>query len=364
LALMAASDDSASHGPLELLFTVDEETGLTGASNMAPDIPEGKILLNLDSEEEGVFIVGCAGGRDTRLSLPVALSETAGKDREYFTLEIRGLKGGHSGVDIHLRRANAIKILARCLASFMETGPLRLVDITGGSAHNAIPRDCEAVVFLPSNDFDKAKAATSELVTIFNDEFKNTDPDLNVSINQNKGDYHKATTANDTSKAVQYILVMPHGVAMMSTDIKDLVETSNNFANIKIENNAIKVLTSQRSSVVSRLKAHTSKIEALARLAGGEAHSGDGYPPWQPNMESPLLAKSTKLYEEMFNKKPVVEVIHAGLECGIIGDKYPGMDMISIGPDLKYPHSPDEKIRISAIGKVWDFVVELLKSTK
>jgi len=363
MAMTLALDQDVARPPLELLFTVDEETGLTGANALQPGFIDGRILINLDSEDEGVFTVGCAGGINTYSTLPLKF-EDAPSGYAPYKIIAGGMKGGHSGIDIAKEKANAIQIIGRTLHRLQLETDVRIADIKGGSAHNAIPRDCEAIVFLPSKDFNKVKAATAELLTIFKDEFKNTDPDLSVSIEQTKGDYRKATTANDTSKAVQYILVMPHGVAMMSTDIKDLVETSNNFANIKIENNAIKVLTSQRSSVVSRLKAQTSKIEALARLAGGEAHSGDGYPPWQPNMESPLLAKSTKLYEEMFNKKPVVEVIHAGLECGIIGDKYPGMDMISIGPDLKYPHSPDEKIRISAIGKVWDFVVELLKSTK
>jgi dipeptidase D len=171
-------------------------------------------------------------------------------------------------------------------------------------------------------------------------------------------------TVEDTRKIIDFITVLPYGVAAMSTDIEGLVETSNNLARVRLENGRLKVLTSQRSSLVSRLNALTNRIEAVARLSGGEAHSGDGYPPWQPNMDSPLLAKSLKIYEKLFNKKPLVEVIHAGLECGIIGDKNPGMDMISIGPTLKFPHSPDEKILIPTIGMVWDFVAELLKELK
>ena len=171
-------------------------------------------------------------------------------------------------------------------------------------------------------------------------------------------------TVEDTQRLIDFIFAIPHGVDVMSTDIDGLVETSNNLANIKIEDGTVKVLTSQRSSLISRLDALTSRIESVARLAGGEAKSGDGYPPWPPRMDSPLLDKSKKLYQKMYGKEPVVEVIHAGLECGIIGDKNPGMDMISIGPDLRNPHSPDEKISISAIGKVWDFFVELLKELK
>ncbi|MCK4942864.1 MAG: M20/M25/M40 family metallo-hydrolase, partial [Candidatus Aminicenantes bacterium] len=195
-------------------------------------------------------------------------------------------------------------------------------------------------------------------------EFCTTDPDIQLILAEDNANPSKALSTEESQKVIEFTLAVPHGVSAMSADIENLVETSNNFANIKIEDNILKVLTSQRSSIVSRLQGLTQGVEAVARIAGGTAHSGDGYPPWQPNMDSPLLKKSIELYERLYNKKPVVEVIHAGLECGIIGDKYPGMDMISIGPTLKFPHSPDEKIHIGSIGKVWDFMLVLLKELK
>ncbi|HLP46110.1 MAG TPA: aminoacyl-histidine dipeptidase [Candidatus Kapabacteria bacterium] len=365
MAMVLATDKSISHPPLELLFTVDEETGLTGANNLAAGFIEGKILINVDSEDEGVFTVGCAGGINTNLKLPIEYEAIPAGYKQY-KITAGGMKGGHSGIDISKGKANALRILGRSLYQLKKQNiDLRLADVKGGSAHNAIPRDASAVVFLPEGDAAKAKDTISEWSKTFNCEFKATDPDLAVSIAENsEANFTKVITAPKTQKIIEFMLVIPHGVEAMSQDIEGLVETSNNFANLKVENDVVKILTSQRSSVISRLHALTERIESTAYLAGGEAQSGDGYPPWQPNMESPLLERSKKLYEKMYNKKPVVEVIHAGLECGIIGDRNPGMDMISIGPTLKFPHSPDEKINVPSIGKVWDFIIELLKELK
>ena len=364
MAMALALDKDIEHPPLELLFTVDEETGLTGANELGPGFIEGKILINLDSEDEGVFTVGCAGGINTSATIPFD-SENIPSGYKQYKIVAGGMKGGHSGIDIAMEKANAIKVLGRTIFQIKNSGiDLRIADYIGGSAHNAIPRDSEAVVFFPEDDFVKVKKVISETEATLKFEFKTTDPDLSLTINENNGTFQKVSTPEATQKILDYVLAMPHGVDAMSTDIKDLVETSNNFANISIEDGALKTLSSQRSSIVSRLDALTARIESVARLAGGKPKSGDGYPPWPPNMESLLLKKSTELYERMFNKKPVVEVIHAGLECGIIGDKYPGMDMISIGPTIKYPHSPDEKINVKTIGEVWDFVVQLLKEMK
>ncbi|MDZ7331237.1 MAG: aminoacyl-histidine dipeptidase [candidate division KSB1 bacterium] len=364
MAMTVAVSKDVPHPPLELLFTVDEETGLTGANALQPGFIEGKILINLDSEDEGVFTVGCAGGMNTTSTVPINF-ESIPTGYQAYKLTGSGMKGGHSGVNIKEERANAIKVVARVLDALKKVTDMRVAHIQGGRAHNAIPRDCEAVVFFPKNDWDKVQKEVTQQEQILKSEFKNTDPDLKITIEPNgAGKFNQVFTAKDTRKLIDFLLVMPHGVAAMSTDIPGLVETSNNLANITVENGAVKVLTSQRSSIVSRLHAHTNRIEAVTRLAGGEARSGDGYPPWPPRMDSPLLDRCRKLYRRMFGKDPVVEVIHAGLECGIIGDKNPGMDMISIGPDLKNPHSPDEKISIPAIGKVWDFLVELLKELK
>lgn len=365
MGLTLALDKEAGHPPLELFFTVDEETGLTGANALETGFIDGKILINVDSEDEGVFTVGCAGGINTYLSLAVKFSEIPAGYKA-FKISAGGMKGGHSGIDIAVGKANAIQVLGRTLRQIIkEKIDVRIANIKGGSAHNAIPRDAWAFVFIPGNKVDKTKTIISQCCDTFRNEFRITDPDISLTLkDSNEGEIEKVLTAAATKKTVDFILVIPHGVSAMSQEIKGLVETSNNLANISLENNAIKILTSQRSSVISRLKAHTDRIEATARLAGGKAHSGDGYPPWQPNMDSPLLARSVALYERLNNKKPVVEVIHAGLECGIIGSKYPGMDMISIGPTLKNPHSPDERVNLKTVGKVWDFIVALLKDLK
>ncbi len=363
MAMTMAESKEIAHPPLELLFTVDEETGLTGATALEPGFLEGKILINVDSEDEGYFTVGCAGGVNTNLSIPVV---PAAPPANYSLLKINasGMKGGHSGIDINKEKANALKVLAIALIAIKKKMDIRIAQFSGGTAHNAIPRDAEAHIFVPKTEMETVKNILAETETTLKQEFKNVDPNIALNATENAGAFTDATTAESTAQILDFITVIPHGVAAMSTDIQGLVETSNNMARVIIEENKVKVLTSQRSSVVSRLRSHTNRIEAVARLAGGEALSSGGYPPWQPNMESPLLAKSLAIYEKLFNKKPHVEVIHAGLECGIIGDKNVGMDMISIGPTLRFPHSPDEKIHIASIGQVWDFIVELLKNLK
>jgi dipeptidase D len=364
MAIVLALDKNIQHPPMELLFTVDEETGLTGANALEPGFIDGKILINVDSEDEGYFTVGCAGGINTYLSFPLNFQEIP-EGLMPLKLSAGGMKGGHSGIDINAEKANAIRILGRTLHFLKKKTDLYISDLKGGRAHNAIPRDAEAVFFVDSGSIDQINDWVSQITEDYKLEFANTDPDLNIKISPvDSNEYDKIIGLQDTDKIIWFTLAVPHGVSAMSTDIENLVETSNNFANIKIEGNELKILTSQRSSLVSRLSALTHAIESIAFLVGGMAKSGDGYPPWQPNMDSPLLKKSIDIYEKMYEKKPVVEVIHAGLECGIIGDKNPGMDMISIGPTLKYPHSPDEKIHIGSIGKVWDFLLELLKNLK
>ena len=363
MALVAATDKEMAHPPLELLFTVDEETGLTGANALEPGFINGKYLLNLDSEDEGTFTVGCAGGLNTVSTFSLEF-ENLPSGYKCAKINAGGMKGGHSGVDIHRWRANAIVVLGRALANLTQKVDLRISDIIGGSAHNAIPRDSTVTVVIKDADYDKAVKGLSEFEKIVKREFKNTDPELALTIKPEGKAPQKVLTVNSTKKTINIILAIPHGVAAMSTDIETLVETSNNFANIKIENQKLEILTSQRSSFISRLHCITDKICAVTKVAGGESVNEGGYPPWPVNMDSPLLAKCVNLYEKKYGKKPVVEAIHAGLECGIIGDKYEGMDMISFGPTMKNVHSPDEKLFVPSIGKVWDFTVELLGSFK
>ncbi len=364
MAMAMALDKDLPHAPLELLFTVDEETGLTGANALQPGFIKGKLLINLDSEDEGVFTVGCAGGKDTHLTIPMNFENIPSGYSQYM-LKASGMKGGHSGIDINIGKANALRVLARALDALRKGGiNLKVAGVKGGTAHNAIPRDSHSIVYLKEAELSKAKDILAKSEEAFKIEFGSVDPDIALSLASSDKTFKKLMTKESTDKAINLMLTIHHGVAAMSTDIDDLVETSNNFAEIKIKNDAIEILTSQRSSVVSRLEELTSRIEAVALISGGTAVSGGGYPPWQPNMDSKLLARSRALYKKMYDKEPVIEVIHAGLECGIIGDKNEGMDMISIGPDLKYPHCPDEKVRVEAIGKVWDFVAELLKELK
>jgi dipeptidase D len=364
MAMTLALDKKAAHPPLELLFTVDEETGLTGANALQGDFIDGKILLNVDSEDEGVFTVGCAGGRDTHITLSLQYEDPPA-GYVMARLKAGGMTGGHSGVNINEERANAIRVLVRALLQLQKETDLRIADIAGGTAHNAIPRDAWADIFFVKDSFKNLEMIVADWDQIFRKEFKKTDPNLKLSLEPMPETTGKrALTAESSPKICNLIFALPHGVAAMSTDMPGLVETSNNLANVKIRNSKLEIVTSQRSSVMSRLHALTARIEIIGRLAGAEAVSGNGYPAWQPNMESPLLARCLKVYEGLFGKKPHVEAIHAGLECGIIGDKKEGMDMISFGPTLKNPHSPDEKIQVESIGKVWDFLVSLLKSFK
>jgi len=364
MAMTLALDEKAVHPPLELLFTVDEETGLTGANSLQGDFIEGKVLLNVDSEDEGVFTVGCAGGRDTHISLPLQY-EDAPAGFVMARLKAGGMTGGHSGVNINEERANAIRVLVRAIMQIKSEFDLRLADIAGGTAHNAIPRDAWVDIFIPRDSFKAIEKTAADLEEIFKHEFKKTDPDLKITVElQPETMGKRPLNVADSAKICDLIIALPHGVAAMSTEMKGLVETSNNLANVKIANSKIEIVTSQRSSVMSRLHALTLRIEAIARLAGAQAVSLGGYPSWQPNLQSPLLARCKDVYRKLFGREPHVEAIHAGLECGIIGDKKAGMDMISFGPTLKNPHSPDEKIHVESIGKIWDFLVELLKSLK
>ncbi|MFA4874184.1 MAG: aminoacyl-histidine dipeptidase [bacterium] len=361
MVMVAATDKELSHPPLELLFTSDEETGLNGAKGLEPGFIEGKILLNLDSEDEGYLTVGCAGGVNTVSTFPVEF-EIFPSGYESAKINVSGLMGGHSGVDIHRGRANAINLLCRTLSHLAGSTDLRIADIAGGSAHNAIPRDSTAVVAI--KDYNTATRLVAEFEKTLKIEFKNPDPELKLSITKETNKPSKTLTSAATKKTLNLALAMPHGVTAMSTDVEKLVETSSNLANINIVNGNLRILTSQRSSLPSRLDFMTQRIAALTEVAGGKSVNEDAYPPWPAKMDSPLLKKCIQVFEKRFGKKPVIDIIHAGLECGIIGNMYPGMDMISFGPTLRNVHCPDERLLIPTIEKVWDFTVDLLASFK
>lgn len=362
IAMVAATDDKVAHPPLELLFTTDEETGLTGATSLQPSFIKGKQLLNIDSEDEGVLTVGCAGGKDARLLLPFAADEEL-PGHSAFKLVAGGMSGGHSGIDIIEQRANAIKLLFRAIHIISQNTDVRISKVSGGTARNAIPRDAEAVLLIPSVDTGSVKTLVAELERKLQSEYAKPDPNLSLVLVA-EDDIHMASSADTTRRAIDTVYAYPHGITAMSNDIEGLVETSNNLATVKLEDDKLIILSNQRSSNMDCLAVLCDRVMSVARLAGGEGETSGGYPSWQPNMDSKLLARCLDVYEKRFGKKPVVEAVHAGLECGIIGAKYDGMDMISFGPTIKYPHSPDEKIEIESIGKTWDFMVALFESYK
>ncbi len=368
MGLLLATDKEVVHPPLELLFTIDEETGLTGANTLKPGWLSGKILLNIDTEDEGVFTIGCAGGRDTKIEMEYTPVEVPAGDKVY-EMKVWGLSGGHSGVDINLPRGNSNIIAARLLDEAARNAATKLIFIEGGSAHNAIPRETKAV-FSTDKDVSSVLAVLREKII---GEIGYAEPNMKIDINPVVNNYRNELNIEDTKKFIGIMMAMPHGVAAMSKDIEGLPETSNNFATIKMtmpaskgsllrsETGTISILSSQRSSVESRLDWISRKIEAIAVAAGAKTATSDGYPSWEPNMDSALNKKCVEIYKKLFGNEPKVEIIHAGLECGIIGSKNEGMDMVSFGPTIKNPHTPDERLEIATVGKVWDFCVALLE---
>ncbi|MEA1986807.1 MAG: aminoacyl-histidine dipeptidase [Candidatus Marinimicrobia bacterium] len=359
--LEIARDKEIAHPPLELLFTVDEETGLTGANALKGDFLDGKILLNFDSEDEGIFTVGCAGGRDTKINLPLEY-ENISNSKKLYKLKISGLMGGHSGQDITAHRGNANKILARILEAISEKYLLNIAYLEGGTAHNAIPRDSHAVITFDENDFKNIQKIVAKYESIIKAEFSETEKDIKIAISESNVKYEKIFTEKITENVINLILALPHGIKDMSLEFNGLPETSCNLAMLRIENDKLSILSSQRSSKMTVRDSLTKEIESVAKLAGAEYKSDAGYSSWQPNLDSKLLAQCKKVYKKKFNKNAKIEVVHGGLECGVIGAKYDGMDMISIGPTIENPHSPQERMYIPSLIKFWDFVVELLKS--
>jgi dipeptidase D len=363
IGLALAADPGSAHPQIELLLTVDEESGLNGAKKLQSGFIKGKILLNLDSETEGVFTVGCAGGRDTRISCDLSFSNLPDNFQAY-QLKAHGLQGGHSGIDIGKQRANANKILARALCRLFSLADIGLLSFKGGTVHNAIPRDATAIFGCEPAAVKPLEKAVYEFEQTVKAEYEAAEKTLALSMSRvptGKLD-PLALASGDAVKAINMILALPHGVAGMSSIFKDLVETSNNLATVEIKNNRLDILTSQRSSLMSRLDETTASIKATANLAGATAQTENQYPPWQPNMNSALLQRCQEIYQKLFEREPVIEIIHAGLECAVIGATYPGMDMISFGPTIHDPHSPSERLYIPSIRKVWDFLVALLAS--
>ncbi len=358
LAILA-SDDIA-HPDLECLFTVDEETGLTGAFGLKPGFLKGKILLNLDSEDEGQIFIGCAGGQDTLGRLPYDKEEVP-KGYTAYKLMVSGLTGGHSGDDINKNRGNANKLLNRFLWKFNDILGFRIHEFNGGNLRNAIAREAYAIILIPSHNSEQLKAETASFEKVLRDEYHVTEPNLRFTCETvDMPEWVMDKESQDI--LLDLVYAMPHGVIAMSQDIDDFVETSTNLASVKFLEEEVEITTSQRSSVESKKEDIVNMVKSTFHLAGASAESSDGYPGWTPNPNSEIVSVSENLYEKLFKEKPEVLAIHAGLECGLIGDKYPGLDMISFGPTIKGAHSPDERIEIESVQKFWDLTLEILKN--
>ena len=356
-ALAAMEDKGLVHGPMEFLFTVDEETGLTGANKIPKGFLAGRMLLNLDSEDEGTFTIGCAGGADSTLVLPLARKKAAVKNLH--RLHLQGFRGGHSGLDINQGRGNAIKLLARMLGQAQEAAGFELVGIDGGSKHNAIPREAFAVVACPPTGIKGLRAALLKAFDKVAIEYKAVEPEAKFTLDPVPGkDFPLIKECQ--RRLLDLLRAIPHGVVAMHPEIAGLVETSTNLAIVKTGKKELEVLCSTRSSVASALEATRDVLKAVCALAGARAELRDGYPGWMPKLDSPLLAKLKDVYSRNFGKEAEIVAVHAGLECGIIGEKFPGMDMISFGPTIKNPHSPEERVHIGSVGKFWTFLATAL----
>lgn len=358
MALMASKD--IQHPALELLCTLDEETGLTGAIQLGTDLVTADILLNLDSEDEDAFTIGCAGGLNTSGIFKYEAEEVP-SNHTAFKLSLKGLRGGHSGIEIHDGRANAAKLLSRFLWNTIRTMPIKFVSFNSGNKHNAIPREAFATVLVPNEKVDEFNNLISQYKVIFKKEYATKEPNLDFFCEKTEMP-NRILKSELAYKVLSSFVAMPHGVIRMSPDIAGLVQTSTNFAIVETRENEIFVLTSQRSSVESEKRFVENMVYAALELGGATVATGDGYPAWEPNVNSEILNVAKQVYKNVLGKEPKIEAIHAGLECGLIGEKYPGIDMLSCGPNLRDVHSPDERVSISSVQRIWNFIVELMKN--
>ncbi|MDP3912680.1 MAG: aminoacyl-histidine dipeptidase [Bacteroidota bacterium] len=360
MAVLASKD--LAHGPIEGLFTATEETGMDGANNLKSGILKGEILINMDSEDEGELYVGCAGGEDAIVQFKFT-EVPVPADSISFRLNVTGLKGGHSGLDIPLGRGNANKIFFRLLKETHKTCGVRLASINGGNLRNAIPREAFGVVTVPYEKADKLVGQIAGLTTIIKRELSATEPTLKIELSKIE---MPATLIDEKTQInlTHAIVACPNGVIRMSDSMPGLVETSTNLAIVKSDNAAkiVEVSCLMRSSVDTARAELGSRMDSVFTLAGAKVTLKGGYPGWKPNMDSPILKTMQQVYNSKFGRIPEIKAIHAGLECGILGGTYPNWDMISFGPTIRFPHSPDEKVNIESVSKFWDFLVETLKN--
>jgi dipeptidase D len=361
MGLAVLEDGSLKHGPVEVLCTVDEETGLTGAFAMGPDLVKGRIMLNMDSEEMGNIFVGCAGGGDSVINLPVK-KKLIKRGYELVEVKIGGLRGGHSGVDIHEQRGNAIKILGRTLSEAWHINKFYIADIQGGTLRNAIPSDASVVLAIKSDKKLATVEQFKETVEAVRGEIRAIDPDLSIEVNELKRKRTKKVLGSKlTKKMVDLLVGLPHGVLAMSYDMPDLVETSCNLAVVALERKYLRIQMSSRSSIRSAMQSTRDRIRTVANMVGAKVSEPPAYPGWKPNLDSNILQVVKKVFTEVVGKEPELKAIHAGLETGIIGEKFPGMDMVSVGPDIKYPHSPEEKVHMGTVADLYKIIAKVLE---
>ena len=355
IELAVLDSDDIEHGPIECVFTRDEETQLTGAIGMKSGFMNGDYLINLDSEDEGQFFVSCAGGRSTIATFSVEREEAPAG---YFFMEtaVKGLVGGHSGDDINKKRANAIKLLTRFIYAEMQKTDVRLVSFNSGKLHNAIPRDGKVVFAVPAADKEMVKADFNIFVANVEDEFHVTDTAMEFALTST--DAAAVITKAVGDNIIFALQAVDNGVFAMCQD----VETSSNVAAVKTTDNEVEVLSSQRSCVMSNLDNMCNTVAAAYRLAGAKVITTDGYPAWKMNPHSKLVDITAETYRKLFGKEPKVLGIHAGLECGLFSERYPNLDMVSFGPTLRYVHTPDERLLIPTVQMVWDHLLEILKN--
>lgn len=352
MAILQSTD--IPHPAIEMFITVDEETGMFGAFGLQPDFLKGDILINMDSEDEGELYVGCAGGVDANITFRYKEVETPADDVAY-KISLKGLKGGHSGVDIHLQRANANKLMFRFLKVAVAENEARLASVEGGSLRNAIPREAFVVITVPKGAEEELMDTVAEFEELFNTEFAGVEN--TISLKAEKVELPKGLIPEEVQDdLINAVTTCPNGVFRFIPEVPEVVETSNNLAIIKSTGETVEVKCLTRSSVESRKAELASMIESAFTLAGAKVEFEGDYPGWKPNLDSPILKEMTSIYEKDFGKTPKIMIIHAGLECGILGTNYPNMDMISFGPTIRYPHSPDEKVNIETVQKFWDYL--------
>jgi len=352
--------DDIEHGPIEALFTIDEETGMTGAFGLEPGFLKGDILINLDSEDEGELYIGCAGGMDTTATL-FYHEENIPEDFLCYKLSVTGLKGGHSGMDINKGRGNAIKIMGRILWEATKNFELRLIDITGGGMRNAIPREAFAIIAIPKAFEQEFQDFYAFIYDTIKSELEVSDPIFTLDLNSHEMP-DKAIDFNIQKKMLAALYACPNGVIRHDPSMPEIPETSSNMAIINSGNGKIEIQFLLRSSIESAKDDLGNMLLSIYELTGSEVtHSGE-YPGWRPNIDSEILGVMKNVYKNQFGKEAEVKIVHAGLECGVIGDTYPNLDMISFGPTIVHPHSPDERVEIQSVQKFWQFLVETLKN--